>query len=220
MGEWSTYSLEDLLMFSARTFDRLVERHNRELWPWHLAALAVAAAVVLLLLRRDGRANRLAAALVSAGWAGAGWLWLAQRFATIQTGGGAMAWAFAVEAALLAWAGVARGRLALPARLDGASRSGVALLAYGLFLHPLVAPLIGRPWTRAELFAVTADPTAAATLGLLLAARAPWYLWPIPIAWCLFAGALHRALAAPAWWALPAIAAVAAALALARRRRG
>jgi hypothetical protein len=218
MGEWSTYSLEDLLMFSARTFDRLVERHNRELWPWHLAALAAAAAIVVLLLRRDGRASRVAAALVAASWASAGWLWLAQRFATIQTGGGAMAAAFAVEAALLAWVGVARGRLALPERLDFAGRAGVAILFVGLFVHPLVAPLAGRPWARAELFALAADPTAAATLGLLLAARAPWYLWPIPIAWCVFAGAVQRALAAPAWWTLPAIAAAAAALALARRR--
>lgn len=219
MGEWSSYSLEDFLMFSARTFDRLVERHNAALWPWHLAAAAAAVAILLLLGRRAAGASRTAAALLAAAWASAAWLWLAQRFATIQSGGAAMAAAFAVEAALLAWAGAARGRLALSPRLDVASRAGVALLVYGLLLHPLVAPLAGRPWARAELFALTADPTAAATLGLLLAVRAPWYLWPIPLAWAAFAGMTLWAMRAPAWWMLPAIAIAALALAGVRRRR-
>jgi hypothetical protein len=44
----------------------------------------------------------------------------------------------------------------------------VALLAWGLLLHPLAAPLFGRPLAQAEVAAIAPDPTAIATLGLAL----------------------------------------------------
>ena len=87
-----------------------------------------------------------------------------------------------------------------------AARTGIAILVFGLLLYPLTAPLAGRPWAQAELFGVTADPTAAATLGFLLATRAPWFLWPVPVAWSLFSGATHRAMEAPDGWLLPGLA--------------
>lgn len=219
MGEWSTYALEDFLMFSPRTFYRLLERHNEELWPWHVAVLAAAVVLVALLVRRDRQADRAAAALVALGWLGAAWLWLAGRFAAIQTGGRAMVAFFVVEAVLVAWAGVARHRIALPARLDVASRAGVAILLFGLLAYPGVARLAGRPWGQAELFGLTADPTAVATLGLFLATRAPWWLWPIPVTWAFFTGMMQWAMQAPEWWVSPATLLVGAVLAAARWRR-
>ena len=50
MSEWSTYTLSDLLMFSARTYYRLIGLYNQEIWPMHL--LAAAAGVVLVVCAR------------------------------------------------------------------------------------------------------------------------------------------------------------------------
>jgi membrane protein YqaA with SNARE-associated domain len=75
---------------------------------------------------------------------------------------------------------------------------------------PLLAPLSGAAWTQAETFAVMPDPTALATLGLmLLAQRPPWWLFVVPVLSCALGGALSWALQAPAPWLAPALAVVA-----------
>ena len=52
---------------------------------------------------------------------------------------------------------------------------GIGLLAAALLAWPVFAPLDGRSWQEAEVFAVAPDPTAAATLALLaLAERSRW----------------------------------------------
>jgi len=46
-----------------------------------------------------------------------------------------------------------------------------------------------------EIAGTAPDPTAVATLGvLLLARRVPWLLVPVPVLWCLYSGVT--------WWAL------------------
>jgi hypothetical protein len=47
--------------------------------------------------------------------------------------------------------------------------------------------LLGHPWTQAEVFGIAPDPTAIATLGILLTAngRARWELLAIPVMRCV-----------------------------------
>ena len=53
----------------------------------------------------------------------------------------------------------------------------------------LLGLLVGRQWPQLEFFGVAPDPTALATVGLLLAAnRVPWAAWPLPVLWCLIGG--------------------------------
>jgi len=220
MDEWWSYSPRNLLMFSARTYYRLFELHNRALWPAHLAALAAGIAILLLVRRRGVRPGPLAAALVVAAWLGVAWSYLEVRFATIHTGGRTMAIAFAVQAALLAVIGVAwnRSRLAPPA--GAVRRAGLGILTYAVLIQPFVGRLLGRPWAQAEVFGLAPDPTVAATVGLLLLApRAAWFLWPIPLAWSLFSGMTLWAMRAPEWWVLPGLALAAVALEVGKRRR-
>ncbi len=42
MPDWSTYRLEDFLLFSPRTYYRLFELHNAAVWPGQVLALAAA----------------------------------------------------------------------------------------------------------------------------------------------------------------------------------
>ncbi|UUZ67893.1 hypothetical protein LP416_26320 [Polaromonas sp. P2-4] len=47
------------------------------------------------------------------------------------------------------------------------------LAVTGVVFYPLAGLLASRPWTQAELFGITPEPTALASLGLLLASGYP-----------------------------------------------
>lgn len=123
-----------------------------------------------------------------------------------------LAWGFYVEGALLAVLGLS-GRLAFAGRGAG-DRAAIGLLAMALLAWPLLAPLDGRSWHEAEVFALTPDPTAFATLALLaLAARSRWtaLLCVVPALW-LAASALTL-LTMGAWQGWAVLAALLAGLA-------
>jgi len=108
-----------------------------------------------------------------------------QRYDPINFAARYYAIGFALQAALLVWTGVIRDRL----RFDSAKWIGIALIIYALVLHPLIAPLSGRPWTQAEIFGLAPDPTVIATLGVLVAAARPnWLLLILPLLWCIISG--------------------------------
>ncbi len=199
MTEWWTYSPANFLMFSARTYYRLFERHNAALWPGQFMALLAGAFVFALLWRRpDQRTTRIACGGLVASWfiVAIGYFWL--RYATIHTGGRWFAAAFAAQALALAWGGVVRPQLEWEAKFTARSRTGLGLLLFSILLYPLVGRLLGRPWMQAEVFGLTPDPTVLATLGLLLGAkRPPWWLWIVPVGWGLFSAMTLWALHAP-----------------------
>jgi len=195
MGEWLTYSLADFLLFSAATYERLFALANEAQWPAQIAALAAGLAILALLLRPGG--GRLAAVLLAAAWLWVAWSFHHLHYATINWAAEWFAVAFALQALLLLVSGLG-GRLARAPRPDWRSRAGLALAAFAVLLQPLLAPLLGRPWAGLELFGVAPDPTAVATLGLLLAAaRPPWELLLLPLAWCLVSGLTLLALDSP-----------------------
>ena len=108
-----------------------------------------------------------------------------QRYDPINFAARYYAIGFALQAALLVWTGVIRDRL----RFDSAKWIGIALIIYALAIHPLIAPLSGRPWTQAEIFGLAPDPTVIATLGVLVAAARPnWLLLILPLLWCIISG--------------------------------
>jgi len=221
MPDWLTYTPETFLMFSERTYRRLFEMHNAALWPAHAAAILAGVVILVLIFRRGGAAagRPLAIVLAVASFAVAlAWFWT--RFSTIHTGGRPMAMAFAVEALALLWFGAVRDRF------DAARPKGIRdwvavfLLAYGLLLHPLLGCALGRPWAQLEVFGLAPDPIAIATIGaLLLARRAPWFLWVVPAGWCLFSGLTLWAMRTPDAWLPPAIALGGVALATLSQRR-
>lgn len=62
---------------------------------------------------------------------------------------------------------------------------------FAVALQPLIGPLVGRPWSQVEIFAIAPDPTVVATLGVLIhiSGWKRWLLLPIPLLWCLVSGA-------------------------------
>lgn len=208
MSEWWTYSLSDFLLFSPRTYYRLFELYNAEVYPAQLVAVALGIAVLVALVR-DGASNRLAAAVLGAAWIFVAWAFHWQRYSTINWAATYFAAAFALEALLLVGLGTIGGRLRFRLQPTVASRIGWALYAFALVLQPLIGPLAGRAWTGVEIFGIAPDPTVVATLGLaLLLDRYAWALLPIPLAWCVLGGAFEWTMESPDALLLPAAGAL------------
>ena len=219
MSEWWTYTLSDFLLFSPRTYYRLFEIYNAAIWPAQIVAVALGAAILGLLRRAGAARGRWIAAILSAGW-----LWIAiafhlHRYATINWAAVYFAGAFGLEAALLFWTGVLRGRLMFEPDASTARRAGLWIFLFALLVEPLFCPLLGRGWQGVEIFGVTPDPTAVATLGLLLAAagRVRWELVLVPAIWCAISGATLTAMKARDAWVLPLAGALVLFLAFRRR---
>lgn len=219
MSEWLSYSPRDLLMFTEETYRRLFENHNAALWPLHAVAVIAGVAIAILLVRGGSVRSRCAAVLLAVVWLAVAGGWFEWRFSTIHTGARIMAAAFALEAVALLWFGAVRDRLAVT-RVSGIRGwLGVALLAWGMAIHASLGAALGRPWTQSEVFALAPDPTAIATIGvLLLARRAPWILWIVPVGWCLFSGITLWAMHTPDAWLPPVIAVGGATLSLFNHR--
>jgi len=269
MSEWWTYRLSDFLMFAPRTYYRLFERYNAEVWPAHAVALAIGVVIGVLVFKsaRPGAAGGApnaapgtdgrTAALALRAWAlpaacvllAGGWLWVAvmfhlRRYAEINWAAAWFGAAFVLQAGLLlvvAGARLRRGGRG-PVAHGCAAAAGVAtrpagkrdavglgLLLFALLVQPFVGVGLGRPWTQAEVFGLAPDPTALATLGLLLMLRPTgrvergrqggaggaiaWMLWPLPVLWSLVSGATLWAMQAPDAWLMPAAAVLACGVA-------
>jgi hypothetical protein len=215
MTEWWTYRPEDLLLFSDRVYWRMFELHNMALWPLHVATLAVSLAIVLFLARRPHGYGVWVALLLAGCWAFVGWSFLWNRYASINWAVAYVAPFFGLQALLLVVCGVT-GRLAFDWRGIAAWLS-ILIAAVGLVVYPLLPRLFGRPWTSAEVFGVAPDPTAIATLGILLAMRGRLVplLFPIPLLWLVLSALTLHTMGDPqAWIPLSALGAVVAVLVL------
>ena len=114
MAEWWLYGPRDLLLFAPRTYYRLFELYNLELWPLQLLALALGLAILVLARRGSERAGRAIATILALCWLWVAWGFHWQRYASINLAAGYFAWAFVIQALLLLWAGAVRGRRAAP----------------------------------------------------------------------------------------------------------
>jgi hypothetical protein len=205
MSEWWTYSLSDFLMFSSRSYYRLIESYNAAIWPAHLLALVAGVIVIGAIARPRQHLQRSAALVLAAAWGWAAWAYHLERYAEINTAAPYFAAAFAVQALLLCWLAYRPANVANAAPAPQPltlGLSGLAICAYPL----LALARDNGTWRQAEVFGIVPDPTVTATLGVLLAWRAPAIFWLIPVSWCLVSGATLMELKINHAWLLPALA--------------
>jgi hypothetical protein len=218
MAVWLSYSLSDFLLFTPHTYYRLFELYNRAVWPAHLAVAALDLLLLVFFFYGGARRGRAIAAILAACWLWVAWAYLLERYDTINWMARYAAIGFAVEAVLLIVSGIVLNRL--KPGTDFTRRAGMAIVVFALFIQPLFAPMLGRPWTQLEIFGLAPDPTVAVTIGALLTMRrAPWVLFVIPLLWCAITGATLWAMDAADALLMPAIAVLAIGLALWRRLR-
>jgi len=209
MSEWWTYSLSDFLLFSPRTYYRLFELYNTDVWPAHALALLSGLIIAVAL---GGERIRVVPAILGALWLWVAWAYLLTHYDTINWAAKYVAVAFAIQALLLVVTSILPGRFRL--RTGAFSAAGRALFLFAFLMQPLIGPLvIGRPWPQIELFGMAPDPTVVGTLGVLVAAQRPhWELMVIPLLWCAISGATLWTMQSPDWMIMPAAALVAFAL--------
>lgn len=199
MSEWWTYRPADFLMFSPRVYARLFEAVNEAWWPLHLLLLPAGLLALWALAR--GRAPLALAVGCGAAWWLCSLVFVQARYEPINWAAGYLVpllWLLAVLLPGLAW------RTRHRASVHGAARRVAwVLAAWALLLHPLLAPLSGRGWAQAEVVGLAPDPTAIATLALLLvlppqpglAGRAAALLaWLLVLAWCAFSAFMLAAM--------------------------
>jgi hypothetical protein len=217
MSEWWTYGLRDFLLFSPRVYWRLFELHNEAVWPLHVVALMLGAAIAVWLIRPRPWSGRVAISTLAVVWVWVAWSFLWNRYATINWAVGYMVPAFVAEALLLGWFGGVRGRLSWGAVGPFPTLIGIALFVYALVLHPFVPLLSGRPFQSAEVFGIAPDPTAIATLGMLLIVGR--LMLVVPVMWGCASWATLYAIRAPeAWIPLSAVGLTMAAAGIAALR--
>jgi hypothetical protein len=170
MSEWWTYRLSDFLMFSPRTYWRLVELYQRDVWPLQLLALGIGIALLWLAARRPQGAVRAICAVLALAWLWVGWAFHLERYATVNWAARYLAAAFALEALLLVVLGALRPGPPPRSKRDRGRTPGLFLAACGILLYPIGILLAGRPLAQAEIFGVMPEPTALGSVGLLLAA--------------------------------------------------
>lgn len=219
MSEWWTYTPSDFLLFSPRTYYRLFELTNQELWPLHLL-MAALGLVILSVWWRNAWHGRLIAAILAAVWLFVAWAYLLTRYDTINWAATYFAAGFAIEALLLLWTGVVRNRLTLHPASEIAGAAGLCIVLFGLVIEPLIGLMLGRPWTQVEVFGIAPDPTVTVTLGVLVAAeQRNRHLLLIPLLWCAISGITLWVMESPDALVLPAVGVLALCLTLLRRTR-
>jgi hypothetical protein len=102
-----------------------------------------------------------------------GWAFHWQHYATINWAARYFALAFVLQAVLLLGLGTWPRDARVPPAGVVAQKLGWLLAVSGVLLYPLAGLLAGHPWAQVEVFGITPEPTALATLGLLLASTAP-----------------------------------------------
>jgi preprotein translocase subunit SecG len=220
MPEWWTYQLADAQIFSARAYDRLVERCMREAWPAQPVVVALGLVVLVLLWRRPGfgaRALAIGSALACASVAA--W-WLPQCYAELHWASGWMAGGFALQALLLAVASTSPGALR---RATSATGRGLAMALFAVAL--LVIPWLSMPeggslW-RAEFVGLMPTPAIAACLAVVPLATLRWrlLLLPLPLAGTVLESVTSASVGRHQWMLLPLEVMVLAAMLAAWRWR-
>lgn len=181
--------------------------------------------VVLAAFPRPG-SGRLIGAVLVAGWAWAAVGWHFGPFAGINFAAPAYGVFFLVQAVLILWLAVWRGRLDFRRGKDPGYRAVGAFIALlALFGIPAITPLVGGDVAGMRVAGMAPGPTALLTLGLLLMARdrggrwAPVWLAVIPLLWCLMAGVTAWLMTVPEDMALPVLGLGAFALLVVKARR-
>ena len=219
MSEWWTYRLSSFLLFSPRTYFRLHELFNADIWPLQLVAFVLGIGIVALAATTVRRSSSgVIALLLAACWLFVAWAWELRRYATINWAAIYFAAAFALQAILLVGAAFV-GNLSLAGPRTSRTRIGVVVMLFAVLVQPFVGVLAGRTFWQSQFFGVAPDPTVVATLGALIAAqRSSWILWVVPIAWCAISGAFASMMKLPDALVMPVAAVIALVIGIAARR--
>lgn len=176
-----------MIAFSSEAYYALFAEYNRAIWPAQIVALLLGLAALVVTGRPFWLSDRLITSILVVFWTWSGLVYHWSFFAGINFVAPVLAVLFVVQALLLIWTGIVRGRVAFRFSGDLYGWVGMTFAIYGLAIHAVTSYLAGHLWPALPAFGVTPSPTLLFTLGLLLMAesRVPWHLMILPIVLCL-----------------------------------
>lgn len=199
MSDWQSYNLENFIPFSPEIYWRLIERINEAFWPLHILTVALGVAALALALRGQ---TRVALALLAPAWLSSGVIFHFNYYAELNWAAHWFGWGFIAQAVLLtAIVAFSRNRQGFGQSRQMSTWIGTAIAVGALLAYPLIA---------AETYGLHPDPTALATLGIvLLSLRGVigGLAMMIPFLWCVISTLTLIPLEA-AWAVLPLAVAV------------
>ena len=188
MGEITSYSLSDFILFSDRVYYRQFELYNHAIWPLHLIAIVFSLVIIYTLWKKPVWAGRLIAVLLTVSWVWVAWAFLFERFYQIHVVANWYALGFVLQAGLITWYGVIKNQFTLSEESRPRINIGLVLLFISLIIYPFIAFITGRSWLQFEMFSLTPDPTVLATIAILYLCKVYSMLYVIPIIWLLISG--------------------------------
>ena len=188
MGELTSYSLSDFILFSDKVYYRLFELYNQAIWPLHLIAILFSFVIIYAWWKKPAWAGRLTASILIVSWLWVAWAFLFERFYQIHVVANWYAIGFVLQAGLIAWYGIINNQFVLFARSQLRKNIGIVLLFVSLIIYPFIALISGRSWLQFEMFSLYPDPTVLATLAILVLCKASRVIYVIPIMWLIISG--------------------------------
>ena len=195
-----SFSLRDLLIFSPESYFKLFEISNQALWPFQLPLLLLALLAIALIYKRPHFTSKLIYSGLGLIWVFVAYWYFNLHYSQISTYAHYLAYAFYAQACLLFMFAFFSNSESINFEQTNYQKLplvlGVALITYGLIIHPIVSILIwNQPLIRVELFSIAPDPTAIASIGfiLLLPAKGSFILTIIPILFLLMSFMTYQA---------------------------
>lgn len=192
-----------MLPFTHQQFMFVFSVYNGAIWPLQPIVHAAGLVMLAFLVWPSPRRDRASVGLLAALWMWTGLVYQIGFFSRINPIAMAFGAAFVVQGALLLEAAL-RGRLqfATSSRLRRAT--GWALVAYSVFVYPLIGIASGASYFDLPAFGLAPCPVTLTTVGVLLLARSPVprRLYVIPMAWALVGGSAAGLLRMPQDWPL------------------
>jgi hypothetical protein len=163
------------LPFTAEQFFWTFARYNEAVWPAPVVAYVAAGTAILSVLLGWRRSGAVTAGVLGAFWVFQGVAYQIGFFSAINPAAYAFGALMIGEGLALLWSGLARGQLVFRPRPDFRGAVGTVLMAYGMFVYPVIGILAGHSYPRAPVFGVAPCPTVIFTFGMLL-----WTSRPVP----------------------------------------
>lgn len=188
MDSLLSYRLSDFILFSETAYYRQFELYNQAIWPLHIVAIVFALVILYTVWRSPGCAGRVVSAILVTSWLWVAWAFLYERFYQIHVVADWYALGFVLQAGLITRQGLIKNRLASIEKRTNRYIFSISMLCMAVCVYPFIAVISGRDWQQFEMFTLAPDPTAIATIAILLLYKAPRALYMIPVIWIAVSG--------------------------------
>jgi hypothetical protein len=193
-----------MLPFSPQQFLSVFVNYNNAIWPAQVGAYLLGCWIIVLLLWKASRADRITAGILAIMWLWTGIAYHGVFFSAINKAAYLFAMLFVIQGAYLLYSGVYHDHLRFGLRSGPTAWVGAALVIYAAILYPLIGISTGHAYPEMPVFGVTPCPVTIFTFGMFLLTTRPLSRWllVIPFIWSLIGGSAAVLLHVPQDWLL------------------